>query len=251
MVVAHEIGHNFSSPHTHCYSPARGSRAGLCHRVACCDGVSRAERPPEKGTIMSYCHQRRGLQHDQDVPRRAGRVEPRRPDEDPELRRKPHPSCFGTAPGPKVTGISPPTGLTGRRDLRHDQRYRLRGRRDGEDRRLQRDVGRFRERHDDHGRDAGPCRGSCRRHGDQPGESGLHARRRLHVRLHLFHANGQQHRTLLHRRDHLALDAGGLRRDVRVDGSERFHLLDSESDDSECDGGQRGDLQRDGDGGRM
>jgi hypothetical protein len=52
--VSHEIGHNFSSPHTQCYSPAVDT---------CCDcstGLCAGAVPPEKGTIMSYCHIRPG-----------------------------------------------------------------------------------------------------------------------------------------------------------------------------------------------
>lgn len=45
VVVAHEMGHNLSSPHTWNYDPAID---------ACFDGVN------ERGTIMSYCHTRMG-----------------------------------------------------------------------------------------------------------------------------------------------------------------------------------------------
>lgn len=48
----HEVGHNFSSPHTHCYSPP----VDHCYSGAsgCYSGTTTV--PPENGTIMSYCH---------------------------------------------------------------------------------------------------------------------------------------------------------------------------------------------------
>ncbi|MEO8504710.1 MAG: IPT/TIG domain-containing protein [Acidobacteriota bacterium] len=61
LVVAHEIGHNFGSPHTHCYSPPidhcygleGGCYAGapMCPVPATYQGV-----PNVTGTLMSYCH---------------------------------------------------------------------------------------------------------------------------------------------------------------------------------------------------
>lgn len=46
MVVAHELGHNFGSQHTHSYCPP------LDHCYANCDSTTSCSR----GTIMSYCH---------------------------------------------------------------------------------------------------------------------------------------------------------------------------------------------------
>jgi hypothetical protein len=61
FVVGHELGHNFGSPHTHCYAnpkpdtcfgaePGCHSGASSCPASAVYNGVS------TRGTIMSYCH---------------------------------------------------------------------------------------------------------------------------------------------------------------------------------------------------
>jgi hypothetical protein len=47
FVVAHELGHNFGSPHTHDYCPP------LDHCAANCDGTTQCTN---QGTNMSYCH---------------------------------------------------------------------------------------------------------------------------------------------------------------------------------------------------
>lgn len=56
-VVSHEIGHNFSSPHTHCYSPpvdqCYGSEGG-CYAGP--DRLPCGSPGAGCGTIMSYCH---------------------------------------------------------------------------------------------------------------------------------------------------------------------------------------------------
>jgi hypothetical protein len=62
MSVAHEIGHNFNSPHTHCYngiggnaSPVDQCRSG---ESGCYVGTQTLPGPvgAGSGTIMSYCH---------------------------------------------------------------------------------------------------------------------------------------------------------------------------------------------------
>jgi cysteine-rich repeat protein len=55
MVLTHEMGHNFGSPHTHCYDPP----IDRCYNAepGCWDGAVVSSR----GTIMSYCHLTGGL----------------------------------------------------------------------------------------------------------------------------------------------------------------------------------------------
>ncbi len=64
--VAHEIGHNFNSPHTHCYAGLNGNASSIdqCHVESGASCYAGATSLPgagsATGTIMSYCHLRSG-----------------------------------------------------------------------------------------------------------------------------------------------------------------------------------------------
>jgi len=72
MVVQHEIGHNFNSPHTHDYCNLGGNALPIDNCAAGCQagattGLPSCTAPTPhytsgggKGTIMSYCHQQSG-----------------------------------------------------------------------------------------------------------------------------------------------------------------------------------------------
>ncbi|HKI02824.1 MAG TPA: M12 family metallo-peptidase [Thermoanaerobaculia bacterium] len=64
MAVSHEIGHNFNSPHSHCYNNLGGNPSPIdqCYAGECANGCNcnSAALPGAagtgSGTIMSYCH---------------------------------------------------------------------------------------------------------------------------------------------------------------------------------------------------
>jgi hypothetical protein len=63
LVVGHEIGHNFGSPHSHCYSPPidncyNGEAASGCYSggQSCPAPATISGVPNVTGTLMSYCH---------------------------------------------------------------------------------------------------------------------------------------------------------------------------------------------------
>lgn len=58
-LVGHEIGHNFGSPHTHCYSPPIDTcYSGECYSggTSCPAAATMSGIPNVRGTVMSYCH---------------------------------------------------------------------------------------------------------------------------------------------------------------------------------------------------
>jgi len=57
-VVAHEIGHNFNSDHTHCYAPVVDECYNGEAGFGCWGGTESLPGPADQapGTIMSYCH---------------------------------------------------------------------------------------------------------------------------------------------------------------------------------------------------
>lgn len=61
FVVGHELGHNFGSPHTHCYSPTIDNcynlEAGCYAGATSCPAATTINGVPNvRGTLMSYCH---------------------------------------------------------------------------------------------------------------------------------------------------------------------------------------------------
>jgi Metallo-peptidase family M12/IPT/TIG domain len=108
FVVTHEIGHNFGTRHTHCYSPP----VDMCWsgENGCYSGPTSV--PSVLGTIMSYCHtQPGGFSNDKlffgvaGEPSQAVTTLMRNYIEGSA-------SCFGTVAGPVVSAISPTSGST-------------------------------------------------------------------------------------------------------------------------------------------
>ncbi|MEW6336373.1 MAG: M12 family metallo-peptidase [Acidobacteriota bacterium] len=68
LVVGHELGHNFGSPHTHCYSPpidqCYASESGCYSGATTCPAPATINGVPNvRGTLMSYCHLLSGCSH--------------------------------------------------------------------------------------------------------------------------------------------------------------------------------------------
>ena len=59
-IVGHELGHNFGSPHTHCYSPAidncYNGEGGCYSGATSCPATNTYNGVSARGTVMSYCH---------------------------------------------------------------------------------------------------------------------------------------------------------------------------------------------------
>jgi hypothetical protein len=63
MLVGHELGHNFGSPHTHCTLSGDSGPIDTCYADSCYSGPTSCPAPATyqgvanvRGTIMSYCH---------------------------------------------------------------------------------------------------------------------------------------------------------------------------------------------------
>jgi hypothetical protein len=77
LIVAHEMGHNFGSPHTHCYSPPADNCYNQEFGPSCFSGTTSCPSPftintaggvavtGVTGTLMSYCHLLSGCEPDQ------------------------------------------------------------------------------------------------------------------------------------------------------------------------------------------
>ncbi|MDP9119859.1 MAG: M12 family metallo-peptidase [Acidobacteriota bacterium] len=112
LIVGHEIGHNFGSPHTHCYSPPIDncfnaepgcySGATSCPAPATFNGV-----PGVAGTIMSYCHLLGGCSSSMVFhPRTVALV-------DPNIAAASGVCIFPANTGPSISTVTPASGSTG------------------------------------------------------------------------------------------------------------------------------------------
>lgn len=110
FVVGHELGHNFGSPHTHCYSPVIDtcySGEGGCYSGGTsCPASTTINGVSARGTIMSYCHLLGGCSatnvfHPTTVDRITGIITPRIG------------TCVFAAPAaPTISVLSPVSGPT-------------------------------------------------------------------------------------------------------------------------------------------
>ena len=109
MAVTHELGHNFGSPHTHCYTPP----VDECYagEGGCYSGPTSV--PPEKGTVMSYCHLLSGGYSN--IKMFLGVAGETSEAVTTQIRSyvESRASCFGTVAGPTITSIDPSAGSTG------------------------------------------------------------------------------------------------------------------------------------------
>ncbi len=60
-VIAHEVGHNMASPHTHCYADPKPDtcfrlEGGCFSGTTACPAQTTYNGVPARGTLMSYCH---------------------------------------------------------------------------------------------------------------------------------------------------------------------------------------------------
>ncbi|MGB3562308.1 MAG: M12 family metallo-peptidase, partial [Thermoanaerobaculia bacterium] len=117
MVVSHEIGHNFGSPHTHCYAGWGGNSQPVdkCYsgEGGCYSGVESLPCSGQSGcgTLMSYCHTYRGWYSDISLTFGAGHPHGDEPDRVPERmqahvvsRANSYPGCLDPViHGPELT----------------------------------------------------------------------------------------------------------------------------------------------------
>jgi hypothetical protein len=113
LVVGHEIGHNFGSVHTHCYTPP----IDMCYNAepGCYSGPTSCPSPttingvnPVYGTIMGYCHLLGGCQTQQVFhPRTVAVIDPNITAATGVCM-----TAGGSAPAPTVTAVSPNHGST-------------------------------------------------------------------------------------------------------------------------------------------
>jgi hypothetical protein len=108
LIVGHEIGHNFGSRHTHCYSPPIDQcfnlEAGCYSGPTSCPAPSTVNGVPNVyGTIMSYCHLLGGCSTEMVFhPRTVAVINPNIA--------AALGVCMTPPPPPSVTGISPNNG---------------------------------------------------------------------------------------------------------------------------------------------
>ena len=112
LCFSHEIGHNFNSRHTHCYTPPVDTCCSCDPeptKASDCTGPV----PAEKGTIMSYCHLRPGgysnVKLYLSVPAEASAAVYTVMRTFVETQA----TCLGTGTAPTVTLVNPSSGPTG------------------------------------------------------------------------------------------------------------------------------------------
>ncbi|HUK13614.1 MAG TPA: M12 family metallo-peptidase, partial [Thermoanaerobaculaceae bacterium] len=115
LCYTHEIGHNFNSPHTHCYSPpidhCYNSESGCYSGPLCANGTS---DPCNVGTIMSYCHLRPGGYANSTLTfGTTGTASQAVTDLMRNFVESKSACLLAYAAAPTVTGVSPPGGPTG------------------------------------------------------------------------------------------------------------------------------------------
>jgi hypothetical protein len=128
QVTAHEIGHVFGSPHTHCYNTLGLANPDNCFSgesfagKACFAGTAQCPAPATyqgvsaRGTLMSYCHLLAGCSaetvfHPTSISLLAPKIEAKTP---PVAGGAACilPDTGGVPPAVELTGVSPPSGPT-------------------------------------------------------------------------------------------------------------------------------------------